>query len=70
MILDCVFEVTLLIPIKIIVDLLTLNLLTTTVIAPPSNTSKWQMGFNSAFKGLNDVFSKTRNSVLAGTHTN
>jgi hypothetical protein len=31
---------------------LTLNLLTTTIIAPPSNTSKWQMGFNSAFKGL------------------
>jgi len=32
---------------------LTLNLLTTTTIAPPSNASKWQMGFNSAFKGLN-----------------
>ena len=32
---------------------LTLNLLTTTIVAPPSNTSKWQMGFNSAFKGLN-----------------
>jgi hypothetical protein len=31
---------------------LTLNLLTTTIIAPPSNASKWQMGFNSAFKGL------------------
>jgi len=31
---------------------LTLNLLTTTIVAPPSNTSKWQMGFNSAFKGL------------------
>ena len=31
---------------------LTLNLLTTTVVAPPSNASKWQMGFNSAFKGL------------------
>jgi len=24
----------------------------TTIIAPPSNASKWQMGFNSAFKGL------------------
>jgi len=24
----------------------------TTIVAPPSNTSKWQMGFNSAFKGL------------------
>ena len=31
---------------------LTLNLLTTTVVAPPNNASKWQMGFNSAFKGL------------------
>ena len=32
--------------------ILTLNLLTTTRVAPPSNASKWQMGFNSAFKGL------------------
>jgi len=32
---------------------LTLNLLTTTIVAPPSTASKWQMGFNSAFKGLN-----------------
>ena len=32
---------------------LTLNPLTTTIFAPPSNASKWQMGFNSAFKGLN-----------------
>ena len=31
---------------------LTLNLLTTTIVAPPSNASKLQMGFNSAFKGL------------------
>ena len=31
---------------------LTLNLLTTTIFSPPSNASKWQMGFNSAFKGL------------------
>jgi hypothetical protein len=31
---------------------LNLNLLTTTIVAPPSNASKWQMGFNSAFKGL------------------
>jgi hypothetical protein len=30
-------------------DHLTLNLLTTTTVAPPSNASKWQMGFNSAF---------------------
>ena len=34
---------------------LTLNLLTTTIVASPSNASKWQMGFNSAFKGLNDT---------------
>jgi hypothetical protein len=31
---------------------LTLNLLMTTIVAPPSNASKCQMGFNSAFKGL------------------
>jgi len=35
---------------------LTLNLLTTTILAPPSNASKWQMGFNSAFKGLSFEF--------------
>ena len=35
-----------------IVCQLTLNLLTTTIVAPPINASKWQMGFNSAFKGL------------------
>ena len=33
-------------------SVLTLNLLTTNIVAPPSNASKWQMGFNSAFKGL------------------
>ena len=27
-------------------SILTLNLLTTTIVAPPSNASKWQMGFN------------------------
>jgi hypothetical protein len=31
---------------------LTLNLLTTTIVALPSNARKWQMGFNSAFKRL------------------
>jgi hypothetical protein len=31
---------------------LTLNLLTSTIDAPPSNASKWQMGFNSSFKGI------------------
>jgi len=39
--------------------LLTLNLLTTTIVAPPSNASKWQMGFNSTFKGL-----KAQNGVV------
>jgi len=34
---------------------LTLNLLTTTIVAPPSKASKWQMGFNSSFKGLRGV---------------
>ena len=38
---------------------LTLNLLTTTIVAPPSNASKWQMGFNSAFKGLMELFTAT-----------
>ena len=38
---------------------LTLNLLTTTIVAPPSNANKWQMGFNSAFKGLNAGISLT-----------
>jgi len=31
---------------------LTPNLLTITIVAPPSNASKWQIGFNSAFKWL------------------
>ena len=35
-----------------IVNRLTFNLLTTTIVAPPSSANKWQMGFNSAFKGL------------------
>ena len=42
---------------------LTLKLLTTTIVAPPSNASKWQAGFNSAFKGLN-IYNMT---VEAGT---
>jgi hypothetical protein len=41
-------------PCIVIDSFLTLNLLTTTIVAPPSNASKWQMGFNSAFKGLNN----------------
>ena len=43
---------------------LTLNLLTTTIVAPPSNASKWQMGFNSAFKGL---ISHTKSRVRGRT---
>ena len=31
---------------------LTLNPLTSTIVAPSSNASKWQMGFDSAFKRL------------------
>ena len=38
---------------------LTLNLLTTTIVASPSNASKWQMGFNSAFKGLIYIVPRT-----------
>ena len=34
---------------------LTLNLLTTTIVAPSSNASKWQMGYNLAFKGLMSI---------------
>jgi hypothetical protein len=41
-------------PIYTFIPGLTLNLLTTTIVAPPSNASKWQMGINSAFKGLKD----------------
>ena len=33
---------------------LNLKLPTTTIVAPPSNASKWQMGFNSAFKGMHE----------------
>ena len=33
---------------------LTLNPLTSTIVALSSNASKWKMGFNSAFKGLRE----------------
>ena len=39
---------------------LTLNLLMTTIVAPPSNASKWQMGFNSAFKGMHEKPTNTQ----------
>ena len=34
---------------------LTLILLTWTIWRAPTNASKWRMGFNSAFKGLNSL---------------
>jgi hypothetical protein len=37
-------------------NLLTLTLLTWRIWWAPNNVSKWQMGFNSAFKGLNKFF--------------
>ena len=43
--------------VQVFKKILTLNLLTTTIVAPPSNASKWQMGFNSAFKGLKEISS-------------
>ena len=43
---------------------LTLNLLTTTIVATPSNASKWQMGFNSVFKGLNKKWAITTKGVM------
>jgi hypothetical protein len=52
---------------------LTLNLLTTTVVAPPSNAGKWQIGFNSPFKGLRwfyDVQTDKKLYVLRGRCTN
>ena len=45
-------------------SVLTLNLLTTTIVAPPSNGSKWQMGFNSAFKGLKHLKTLQHVSII------
>ena len=54
---------------SVVVNPLTLNLLTTTIVAPPSNASKWQMGFNLAFKGLNAKLNPTCHLLaLLGTH--
>jgi hypothetical protein len=39
-------------------DSLTLILLTWRIWKAPNNASKWQMGFNSEFKGLTDMRSK------------
>jgi hypothetical protein len=41
---------------------LTLYPLTTTIVAPPCNAIKWQMGFNLSFKGL--IFLNLLQSVL------
>ena len=38
---------------------LTLILLTWTIWRAPTNASKWRMGFNSAFKGLNKTHTYT-----------
>jgi hypothetical protein len=32
-------------------------------IKSPNNTSKWQMGFNSAFKGLNIVYIQSKHDI-------
>ena len=52
---------------------LTLNLLTTIIVAPPSNASKWYMGFNSAFKGLKLLKYLTLNlltTTIVAPHSN
>jgi len=48
-------------------DLLTLILLTWRIWWAPNNASKRQMGFNSAFKGLN---TSRRANLCVGTFTN
>jgi hypothetical protein len=40
------------IKINVVISHLTLNPLMFTIVAPSSNASKWQMGFNLAFKAL------------------
>jgi hypothetical protein len=40
----------------------------TTIVAPPSNASKWQMGFNSAFKGLMITTKTMQDSCRITTH--
>jgi hypothetical protein len=39
----------------------------TTIVAPPSNASKWQMGFNSAFKGLKQLLHVSVQSPSSGS---
>jgi hypothetical protein len=45
---------------------LTLILLTWTIWRAPTNASKWRMGFNSAFKGLNQHQAMRTHDVQAG----
>jgi len=40
----------------------------TTIVAPPSNASKWQMGFNSAFKGINRDARPTKQNIPSCSH--
>ena len=35
----------------------------------PNNISEWQMGFNSAFKGLNSVEGGSRHVIGGAIHT-
>jgi len=48
------------------VTLLTLILLTWRIRWAPNNASRWQMGFNSAFKGLNLVDRTTSSKNITG----
>jgi len=50
--------------------LLTLILLTWRIWWTPNNASKWQMGFNSAFKGLKEILGLLSNILWStyGTH--
>jgi hypothetical protein len=42
-----------------------LTLLTWTIWRAPTNVSKWRMGFNTAFKGLTDVYPEEfKNSII------
>jgi len=43
---------------------LTLNPLTWKIEWAPNNASRWQMGFNSAFKGLNQCSTVLRKQVI------
>ena len=38
------------------------------LIRAANNASKWRMGFNSAFKGLNNKIAHTVNSITSGSY--